>query len=214
MKKGEAMASRSSLLIKPYVSSADGRERQQNDIEIISAAIEQAGLTPLDGSATGHEVREDITNELIEYIHKADVVVVDANCYEDSGTFRVSPLLAYLIGLSHSLGNRTMLVSRTDHFPHSFLRNHILTYSSDGVIDFIKRLRGVVEDIFDDEELKSDNPIQQYRKTDDLKSQLAAAQAAAAAAQASVAQTASLKDELRKTGKQPRIVFHPVDRRE
>ncbi|HEY4389502.1 MAG TPA: hypothetical protein VGN34_34105, partial [Ktedonobacteraceae bacterium] len=83
----------SCLLLKPQVATADGREKQRSDIKtFIKPAIKQARLSMIDDLLDGLEV-SDISDDLIEKIYETDVLVIDANCYETNGIFKLSPYL-------------------------------------------------------------------------------------------------------------------------
>src|SRR5213080_3412577 len=96
----------SCLFLKPQVTTAEDRENQRRDIEtFIKPAIKQAGLSVLNDQLDGVEV-DDISDDLVQKVYEAHVLVIDANCYETAGLFRLSPYLYYFIAIGHSLGNQ------------------------------------------------------------------------------------------------------------
>lgn len=149
------------LFLKPHVSTAEGREKQTQVIrDYIPPAIEQAGLTFI-GLSDGVEV-DDITYELIEQVHQADIIVIDVNHYETDGVFTQSPYLFYLMALAHRCGNRTILVCEHNSMvPASLLRHHTLTYGN-GIWKFIASFKRVALEITTTSNSRPDNPVQEY----------------------------------------------------
>jgi hypothetical protein len=184
-------------------------EQQRVFRNIVRPAVRQAQLTLFDETTEGVVVN-DISPELIEQVHEADVVVADVSCYETSGAFSLSPLLCYFIALSHSLGNRTILVAHsTAHLPAHLQKHHTLTYSSENPVDFYDRFERVARGILAGEDNRPDNPIQEYRKEKDTAEEIAQAKAQAAEKEA---QLKRLRQQMAE-GKQPsppKITFRQV----
>jgi hypothetical protein len=152
------------LFLKPQISTAEGRDNQRKDIEtFVRRAIKQAGLLSLDEQTDGIEVT-DISDELIQKVYEADVLIIDANCYEATGHFKLSPYLYYYMALGHALGrNHTILITNTvKDLPVNLVKYHTLTYSRDDVFQFIDRFAAVVEEIRLQKNTKAGNPIQNY----------------------------------------------------
>ncbi len=159
------MSKNNCLLIKPMPGDQQFRNQQEVIQKVISPAIKEARLNPL-GNPDGVFVT-DISRELIRQICEADIVVVDANCYETTRPYTLSPFLYYCMAVSHSLGNRTILVvdtTSTDHLPDSLRRHHMLRYSRQDALDFVERFKRVVEEIQTGQSDSPDNPIQEYLK--------------------------------------------------
>src|SRR5436309_16111224 len=129
----------------------------------IKPAIMQAQLSAID-SIDGLVV-SDISDDLIEKIYKADVLVIDANCYEPDGLYQFSHYLYYYIAIGHSRGNMTILVTNNrTHLPPRLVTNHTLIYSSEEIWEFIEQFKLAVAQILQSQEKeKPDNPIQAYR---------------------------------------------------
>ena len=165
------------LFLKPPVTSADKQKQQEVAIEgYIKPAIAMAGLSMLDDQVDGLEV-DDISYDLVKSVYTADLLIVDADCYETAGSFRLSPHLFYLIALGHSLGNHTILVtSTTAHLPNRLIEYHTLTYSSvfspDSVKRFTNNFKRIVEDLRKDPIGSPDNPIQGFLKQQEDKAKL------------------------------------------
>lgn len=158
------------LFLKPQVTTAEGREKQRQDIKnFIIPAITQARLEVIDDQVEGLEV-SDISDDVVRKIYKADVLIIDANCYETSGVFRLSPYLYYYLAIGHSRGNSTILVTNTiAHLPHNLVKYHTLTYSLDEIWVFITRFASAVEEIRQRRnEDNPDNPVQYYLHMEDL----------------------------------------------
>lgn len=190
------------LLLKPRVSTADGRERQESNIDnVIRLAIDQADLV-VEGEA-GIEV-VDITLELIQKIDEATVVVVDAQSYEQTGAFTLSPFLFYLLAIAHTLGNKTILVApTTTHLPHSLLREHTLTYSGDNLRGFIRRFKEIVVEIQNKQNFRPDNPYQEFLREKLVKEEQARARMAEE-------ELRKLREEVAKQKPPSQIKFTPV----
>jgi hypothetical protein len=190
----------SCLFLKPQVATAEGREKQGLDIKnFIRPAIEQAGLSAIDNQMDGLEV-SDISDDLIQKIYDADVLIMDANCYETSGIFQLSPYLYYYMALGHSRGNITILVTNTiAHLPYNLIKYHTLIYSSTDIWKFINKFKAAIEEIRQGQHEDSpDNPIQNYLHQDAL-----------ARARRQIAELQAEKAQ-QKQGK-PSITFRKVD---
>lgn len=184
------------LFLKPQVITPEGRERQKQDIEtFIKPAFDHAGLTVLDNQLDGLAV-SDISSDIIQKIYKADILVVDANCYETSGFFLLSPYLYYYIAIGHSRGNATILVANSlTHLPHNLIKHHTLAYSLPKIWYFINSFKTAIEGI----QLQSDetdNPIQEYHKNLE-------AQEALARARQEIAQLQKEKEEKARASQKP-----------
>ncbi len=158
------------VFLKPDATTPEGRERRNKVERFIKAAIAQSGLTLLgEDNAKEEIVVTDVSTKVIAPLYQADVVVVDANCYEDApgrGAFGLSPLLYYLVALSHSRGNQTILVAENvSHLPRSFVREHTIDYKKvdfDAIEQFKDKFQEVVTEIINENNDKPDNPIQEY----------------------------------------------------
>ena len=149
------MSSNICLFIKPKIRVGDDFMQQQREFRVIvKPAIKQAGLTLFDPEHEGTAISE-ISSELVEKISEADIVIVDANRYEETG-LPLSPPLCYFIGLRHAFGNRTILIARASgHLPASFQKHHTLFYSHDDPPEFYERFEKVAKSILSGE---NDNP--------------------------------------------------------
>lgn len=156
------------VFLKPQVTTAEGRDRQRDDIEtFIHPAIVEAGLVVIDNKIDGLEV-SDVSDELIQKICQADVLIIDANCYETAGVFRLSPYLYYYMAFGHSCGNTTILATNTTaHLSHNLITYHTLTYSVKEFRRFIDKFKAAVEGIRQRQNSRPDNPIQVYREQED-----------------------------------------------
>ena len=204
------MASNICLFIKPYTTLPEAMMQQQKEFRnIVKPAIEQAGLVLLELDQQGIVVK-NISSELIKQIYETDIVVVDANCYETTGIYTLSPFLYYFIGLRHALGNRTILITRsTDHLAASLQRHHTLVYSPEEPPEFYEKFKKVVRAIQSGEDTSSDNPFQEYRLQKDLAEQLARARAEA---NDKAAQLERLERERAEGSKlSPKITFRRVN---
>jgi V8-like Glu-specific endopeptidase len=154
------------LLIKPTVSSPEGREQQTHDIQnVIRPAIEHAGLALPQEFPDGLQVA-DIISAFVPKVYEAEIVVVDANCYCSQGEFHLSPALFYFLGMRHAKGNETILVSRPGHHLPFGLNNrpHTLPYNPTGVWKFIEAFKLAVHKIQARAQEEPDNPIQEYKE--------------------------------------------------
>jgi len=151
------------LYIKPDTTLAESRDRRDNKVEkLIKRAVKEAGLTLLND---GGVIADRISGEVIKQILEADIVVMDTNSYESSDRF-LSPLLYYLMAFSHTLGNKTVLVSDSrDHLQGCLVHHHTLTYNKNmGMDDFEKFSEEFCETVkkIQEGDDRSDNPIQDY----------------------------------------------------
>jgi hypothetical protein len=129
---------------------------------LIIPAIKQAGLTLHSGESEGSQVN-GITFDLIRQVAEADIVVIDANCYETHGAFTLSPYLFYLLALRHTLGNQTILVAAAfDRFPAILQRDHALTYVENEPAVFYEQFESTIRAIEAQTSGDTDNPIQDY----------------------------------------------------
>lgn len=204
------MTIKSCVLIKPHPSTSEGREQQERHIKnLIGPAIRQANLE-LVGDEAGCST-DDVTPVLIRQVYEADIVVVDANCYETGSVASFSPFLYYFIALRHTLGNQTILVSQTtDHLPHSLRKHHTLSYQPDESWQFYQQFMEVVQAIRSGEDQRPDNPIQEYLQELEYRAkeeELARTQRMLAAREA---QLEALQKE-KKIASQPKITFRPVN---
>ena len=144
-------------------------EKQSQDIKtIISPAIAHAGLSVIDDEVDGLLV-DDILDAVVKYIYKADILVIDANCYEANGTFQFSPYLYYYMAVGHFRGNATILVTNTKvHLPDNLLTYHTLTYSRSEVGAFMDKFRATADEIRLQRNSHPDNPVQDYFTREDL----------------------------------------------
>lgn len=172
------------LFLKPQVRTAEGRERQREAIEkFIAPAIEEAKLLVIDNQINGLEV-SDISVEMVKKVYKANVIVIDANCYksdtkvkgleagkssEASNMFSLSPYIYYYMAVGHSRGNVTILVANTTtHLAHSLITDHhTLTYATDN-LEFVRKFRDAVEEIRQQQNIQPDNPLQVYLNQEEL----------------------------------------------
>jgi hypothetical protein len=151
------------------VATPEGREKQGQDIKtFIKPAIKQAGLSAIDDQIDGLKVA-DISDDLIQKICQADVLIMDANCYETTSVFQLSPYLYYYMAFAHSRGNATILVTNTiTHLPHNLIKYHTLTYSLADIWEFIEKFKAAVEGIRQQQNSRPDNPIQDYLRTAEI----------------------------------------------
>jgi hypothetical protein len=196
------------LLLKPHATTAESREHREQQIkDVFRPAISAAKLTVI-GDEMGVEV-EDITSALIQLTYEAKIIVVDANCYESAGAFTLSPYLYYLIGLSHSLGNNTILVAKSiNHLPHSLNTSHTLTYARVG--EFFDQFQEVVNTIISDEDKRPKNPVQEYLQERDYRKteqDLAKAKAELSAKKAELEELTKQQADRKKS---PNITFRRV----
>lgn len=214
------------LLIKPYPSTPEGRETQQSDIQdIIEAAISGAGLK-MANAGKGITVEDDIPRELIRQLYDADVVVVDANRYEEDGVFKLSPFLYYLMGVHHALSNRTILVSTSRaHLPATLQMGHTLFYERTvpGARKFARRFQSLIRQIKADwDQGEPGNPVQSYRRHKEQlarEKELARERAEKKALEEDLAKKKEELEKARQQGKRPstvpqRIEFRPVGKKE
>ena len=215
------MTTKSCLYLKPRATEAEGREKREEFSDLIESSIEQAGLTPLGESGKGLEVA-DISMEVGEMVYQANVVVVDATRYEEraGSGFPLCPFLYYFMALSHSLGNKTILVTdNARHLPPSLVSPHTVTCAEQNhraFQAFKRKFSRVAQEILD-EDIKPDNPIQAYLKAvelDELARDSTRAQAEIARLRAkgdeSQAAEAVLKAKERVKEETERIVFRRV----
>ncbi|HLN29239.1 MAG TPA: serine protease [Gemmataceae bacterium] len=208
----EVLSRNTCVLIKPEVTHAEGREQQREEIEgIILPAIKQAGLQLPDDYPEGVIVNE-ITTDLIQLVDEAGIVVIDANCYEKSGAFTLSPYLYYFMALAHTKGSSTILVCRSsEHLPPSFQkRPHTLNYSSK-VFKFVTEFRNVVQRIQARTDFRPDNPVQEYIANRVLAAELQRARAELAATKKSwnKFRNVELDNPAQKTPEQPKQPTRP-----
>ena len=125
------MARKTCLFIKPYTENAETFKQQSSDFKrFVRPAINGAGLTLPDFEEEGTVVKT-ISTGLVKRIYETDIVVVDANCYETEGRYKLSPYLYYFMGLRHAMGSRTLLIaSSMNHLEASLQRHHTLLYLS------------------------------------------------------------------------------------
>lgn len=156
------------LLLMPYLADLVSQHQQQEDVrDVIQPAIEQSGLVLPRAHVNGLAV-DDIREEWIPEVCEAEIVVVDANSY-GTGSCGLSPYLYYLLGMRHTRGNDTILVSRSEsHLPFSLQRKpHTLTYNPSkprSVRDFTESFHDVVLKIQARADTRPDNPIQEYHE--------------------------------------------------
>ena len=174
------MASNTCLFIKPHTNIAEALVQQARDFKrFVKPAIAGAGLTLSDSAEEGTVVRT-ISTELVKRIYETDIIVVDANCYEKEGWYKLSPYLYYFIGLRHAIGNRTILIaSSIAHLEASLQRHHTLLYSPDDPLEFHDAFKKVIQAIQSGDDNISDNPFQEYRTQKDMAEQLARTKAEA-----------------------------------
>jgi hypothetical protein len=157
----------SCLFLKPEIITPQDREKQEQDIKrILIPAIAQARLSPIDDQIGGIVV-SDISDDLVQKACKADILIIDANWYEITDVFQLSPYLYYYMAIGHSRGNATILVTNTTtHLPHNLVKYHTLTYasvySSAEIWSFTYRFVHVVNGIQEQQNRQPDNPIQDY----------------------------------------------------
>lgn len=163
------------VFLKPYVTEAVDKIKQQEDFDnFIKPAIERARLRLLGNAEKGLIVR-DITPDLIGQIHRADVVLIDANAYPDSIPLTLSPFLSYLVGFSHSLGNKTILIASSKvHLPAALQKEHTLNYSSRETTVFWAAFERHCREILTREVTRPDNPIQEYLEREQKQTELEA----------------------------------------
>src|SRR5579859_3040814 len=151
------------LFLKPHLIMDEDLERQSQDIKtIIRPAIAHAGLSVIDDEVDGLLVG-DVLDDVVRKIFKADVLVIDANCYEIDGVFQFSPYLYYYMAVGHFRGNATILVTNTKvHLPDNFLSYHTLTYSRSEIEVFLDKFRAASDEIRLQRNSQPDNPIQDY----------------------------------------------------
>ncbi len=176
----------SCLILAPRVANIkknpEGFAQQGQDIKIFRQAVNQARLDPLGDQFV--ILVEDVSPDLVEKLYRVDFVLVDANRYE---SVREELSLLYLIAVSHSLGNHTILLTRSaDHLPRGLTRHHILTYKDEEIVRFFDAFEATIEKIRGDEDRRPENPIQEFliereraereadleQKIDDLERQL------------------------------------------
>ncbi len=162
------------LLIKPKPSTPRGQLTQQQDIQnIIETAILAADLKMI-GSHDGHFIDNNISQKHIRELFDADVVVIDANCYENESlddtktVCRLSPFLYYLMGVHHALSNRTILVSASRiHLPSILDTDHMLVYERTvaGPRQFLQHFVELIKQIKEERDQgKPGNPVQSYQR--------------------------------------------------
>ncbi len=165
------------IIIKPKPSLADDREKQRELIEdIIEDAIRQTDLQ-LKSPKGGILVEDDVSEELVRQILESDIIVIDANCYEcydkkeketDKPRYdvhKLSPFLYYFLGIRHTMGNKTILVSKSKvHLPATLQKHHTLFYDRTPikkVKHFTSRFQRIVKKIIEEgNEGEPDNPVQ------------------------------------------------------
>ena len=159
------------LFLKPKVMTPEGREKQGQDIKtFIKPAIERAGLSSND--EPDGLVVSDISDDVIQKICQADILLIDANCYEQTSVFPLSPYLYYYMALGHALDNATILVTNTiTHLPSNLIKYHTLTYSLADIWEFINKFKAAVEGIQQQQNSRPDNPIQDYFRTATIEAQ-------------------------------------------
>jgi hypothetical protein len=181
------------LFLKPETTRLEDWEKQEQDIKkIILPAIAYAELSAIDDQTEGFVVF-GISDAMIQKTYKADILIIDANRYETSGTFQLSPYLYYYMAIGHSRGNATILLTNTaEHLPPNLVKYHTLTYSAAEAWAFVARFVNVVDEIRKQQNTQPDNPIQDYLKENPSQ------------------QIAILK--ARKQRVRPPIVIHPVEK--
>ncbi|MCW2247730.1 hypothetical protein M2352_003364 [Azospirillum fermentarium] len=186
------------VLRPPLPQSSDGELNYKSVTKALEIAIPQANLTPLDDTQIGGEEVRDITESLVEMVHQADIVVADIGGYMLNSE-ELSQLLPmyYLIGLSHAIGNKTILVARNRKNIPAILQG-ISFLLADGM-DFINLFAGVVNRISSPQQ-KFTNPVQKYRSR--------ILQKVGAPKQAEEAGRQVMTDELGASGK--KIIFRPI----
>lgn len=204
------MSSNICLFIKPKIRVGDDFMQQQREFRVIvKPAIKQAGLTLFDPEHEGTAISE-ISSELVEKISEADIVIVDANRYEETG-LPLSPPLCYFIGLRHAFGNRTILIARASgHLPASFQKHHTLFYSHDDPPEFYERFEKVAKSILSGENDKPDNPIQEHLKEKRAAQESSRSKAESAEQAAQLARLLRQQAAPRSDGSTPKITFRPV----
>jgi hypothetical protein len=187
------------LFLKPQVIAEEERERQIQDIKLfIKPAIVHAGLSVIDDQIDGLEVA-DISDDVVQKIFKADVLVIDANWYQTSGIYQLSPYLYYYMAVGHSRGNATILVANTTmYLSHTLVRHHTLTYSAADSWMFTLRFMAAVNEIRERQNTEPDNPIQDCLKEEKL-----------AKASRRISELKAEKVQP-KQNRQP-LIFHPVE---
>jgi hypothetical protein len=202
----ELAAGDTCLLIKPAILGADGREQQQKDVvNYIKPAIEFAGLRLPEYHPEGLTLA-DISRDPIRLISEATLVVVDANCYETKGFFKLSPFLYYFLGVCHARANRTVLVSRSTAHLAPGLQGfpHTLTYAEPA--EFNRSFKAVVQKILQRDDDRPDNPVQEVERQRTLEEKL---QRTRAALDASRAWIHVLEEHLKVANEAPPGPRHP-----
>ena len=192
--------------IRPKPKTDAGFRQQMEDIrDFIKPAIEMAGLEMLGPDGTGGNEIADVSPELIRYAHEADIVVVDANRYDEE-SFASAPYLCYFLAFRHAMGNRTLLVCKAKtHLPATLQMHHTLVYGGQNTLQFVQRFKQTVENILGGRDSNPDNPIQQFLREKGLADQVKQAQAEA---QAKAEEIARLKQEQNGSGK--KIATSPI----
>jgi hypothetical protein len=154
------MAIETCLVIKPRLTDAASLIRQTDVIKAVLRAVKQAKLTLLGSEGEGVAL-DEIIPDAIEQVLLADVVVVDATCYDKSATFRFSPFIYYFVGVCHALGRPVILVSNSPgEMPHNL---RAITFSDAAeALEFLDRFEKEVNKIRAGSGPQSDNPIQEY----------------------------------------------------
>ncbi len=206
--KSERKMTTSCLFLKPEVKTPQDLVKQMQDINrYIKPAIAQNGLAPLDGQIDGLAV-SGILDNLIQRIYQADVIIIDANCYETSGTYQFSHYLYYYMAISHLRGNITILVTDAQtHLPPTLVTHHTLTYSAEGIWSFLAQFKAAVEEILQMQgQGEPDNPIQAYRTRTNRDEELAEARQ-------KIARLEAEKEEKTREPQNKSIVFRRVGER-
>ncbi len=189
------------LLIKPDLQDDTDIIRQEKDMATVLRAIREAGLTLPEEFPEGFAAR-DISPELIRSCYDSEILVIDANYYGNESIFPLSPYLFYYMGSCHSMGNRTILVSRTDrHLPYSFVKHHTIVYSKDR-LELIDQFKQKAQSIQNGDQTP-DNPIQTFLKDREKEAELAELKEKLATRGAAI-------DNLQTVKKQGKILFKRV----
>lgn len=155
------------LFLKPKLDTQDfqGLGQQSADqSNVFETAFKLAELSPI-----VETVDENFEN-LIEQVWTAELVIFDVNAQSGNGALPLSPHLTYLMGLRHSIGNRTLLVARNNTpLPPALNQARILFYDSNAPQGFFKRLQETVQKLRARGETTAlelpDNPIQRFLQT-------------------------------------------------
>lgn len=148
------------LLLRPYVTDANDKDRQENDLKNIKQAITKINLRLLGPSQEGIVV-QDISFDLIEEVYYADVIVIDVNEYPSAINFL--PYLYYLKGWSHALWDKTILVAqKIEHLPLSLQRSSYTLGYSENPWGFFSDFQNAIKGILEKNSRRANNPIQSF----------------------------------------------------